>query len=244
MYQMADALQTGSTKVFLRFDYGSSSSTTNPSFKFQVGTGTDGAGTLTGFVGTSRTFPNFTRASSTTQFQAYAQGSTSSLILYFPAADSPSQRALIAIERTKDTSGADTSTGVTYVFMDNNGTGTNGSSCEYLQQTIHFVAGLAPAINNQSSNVANMAPILRTGNLTDAFNGSTPVSPLFPMYGIIGNPMLVLAVVDLNDIGQHATFTATMYSATHTWLVTKLLNNLFDGNGNSIQRSSWCMLYE
>jgi len=123
IFKMQDTLQA-TAPIFVRVDYGAGfTSANNPGMLFQVGSGTDGVGGLTGAV--SAKFPVFVANNSNASI-TYASGDTNRMCFAFWAsgglgtpvsngntfstAHSPTV-GLFSIERTKDASGNDTSDG-------------------------------------------------------------------------------------------------------------------------------------
>jgi hypothetical protein len=207
VYQPADALQTGSTTFYLRFDYGSQTAQTNPSYKFSLGTGTNGSGTLTGNVIAATTFPSAATAGSTSPFIGFASGDTDRLALWLPAVSA--HGCLLVIERLKDSTGANTSDGVTMMFY-RESAGLN------FAQTIHFTAGLAPSLSMSTAATA-APPALGSPNAGDSFNDELPLSPWYPVYGHFGNPLISVGCVNINGYGK-LVFLATIYGTVRTYM--------------------------
>ena len=108
IWRMNHTLQA-TKPVFLKIEYGCSGALSIPAIWITVGTGTNGAGTLTGQVGARQIIGP---GSGTTGVTAsYFSGNTSRLTAYLW--DSVSYYTLIMIERTHDGAGADTNLGVT-----------------------------------------------------------------------------------------------------------------------------------
>lgn len=107
IWRFADALQA-TKPVFIKIEYGSAGATDRPSLAFTVGTGTNGAGTLTGQVGT-RTVerPNTSKAAGGT-LNSYCSGSTSrlSLVTNLDSANSSFFMAAL-IERPRNSAGVE-----------------------------------------------------------------------------------------------------------------------------------------
>lgn len=117
VWRFADALQA-TKPVFIRLDYGISAVADRPRLIVRVGTGTDGAGTLTGQVGTAVTLQT-SGASKTAGvvLPSLCSGSTSRLNLLTDADFASANFAfLICVERTKTNLGVDTGDGIATFF--------------------------------------------------------------------------------------------------------------------------------
>jgi hypothetical protein len=100
VWRFNDALQA-TKPVFIRIDFGSGNTAVSPSLWVTVGTGTNGAGTLTGQVGTTKQMAGPGGANS------YCSGSSSRLNLA-----AISGLIVLCVERTKTGAGADTGDGI------------------------------------------------------------------------------------------------------------------------------------
>ena len=108
IFQMADTLQS-TAPVFLKLEYGSGAAVNNPSIWITLGTGSDGAGGLTG-IKLTRTQIAATSATSTA-LNSCLSGDTNrlTLCLWF---SSLSYMVCVIIERTHAASGSDNSDGL------------------------------------------------------------------------------------------------------------------------------------
>lgn len=115
IWRFNDALQA-TKPVFIRIDFGSSGgAATTPGLWLTVGTGTNGAGTLTGQVSTTRqTSPSSAGAAS------YCSGSSSRLNLLSNGAASGTFQAL-CVERTKTGAGVDTGDAIVHLAASQSG---------------------------------------------------------------------------------------------------------------------------
>jgi hypothetical protein len=214
VWKPTDALQTGSTQFFMKVKYGTGSgSPAGPRLQFQLGTGTDGAGNLTGFTTTNIevTQTNATGQGSVATYDCYFSGDTDrfSCMMWRSFAAAPTH--LTCIERTRNTDGTNSSDGVNQYH------GTNtAATC---QQTIVFSVGLCnhPVFNN---NRYCMAYDQGNDTLTGAFNNNVPVFPVFPLYGKVGNPSTTLAFIRAADVAEGCIFTTTLYGATRTYIAS------------------------
>ena len=66
-----------------------------------------------------------------------------------------------------------------------------------------------------------------TDTTTQVVNGNTPVYPVFPTIGWIGNPLTLFVGVASVDATEAASITTTIYGATHTYYITKATYALY-----------------
>jgi hypothetical protein len=144
-----------------------------------------------------------------------------------------------AIERSKDTSGNDTSTYITHYSA--GFTGAAGGGQSYLQQSVVFGVGATTLVVNSATRqwTCTLCASQNSSGTqqSQAFNGNTAISPMFPMVGYFDNPSLGWAVGAQADFTELAVVTATMYGATHTWLLAK--GQSFNGGFNSANLMRW-----
>lgn len=212
----SDPLQTGATAYYIRIDYGLQNSG-GCNLRVTLGTGTNGAGTLTGFVTTPAPGGNSATGTGSVTWECDFSWDASrmGILLWRNNYANYHNPAFIAIERTKAANGSDNSDGVTLVYA------TGGSTNQFFwQQTIVFGIGLPPSFNSQGFLLCS--PNFGNGTSLN-FNNSVPLSPIFPCYGKWGNPMTVMAVAQYADTIDGAFMTTTLYGATRTYLMTKAI---------------------
>jgi len=136
IYQMTDAL-AGTYPFYLKLSFGSASGgQPAPSLVITLCTSTNGAGTPTGNISTPFTFN--AGSSSATTGACYTTGTTSRLTMAFwMAGPTASIAFLLNVERTLDTSGAETNTGAIIRFS------CNGSG-NYFQQVVPSTGAVPP----------------------------------------------------------------------------------------------------
>lgn len=245
IWQMADALQTGSTKVFLRLDYANiQGMTSGPLYlTFQIGTGTNGSGTLTGF--TSRVFcinQNVGNQGAAV-WACYFSGDTDRLgmTMWVGAIN-----CCVTIERTKNTAGSNNTDGVVISVAGNirnsgsaqaaatwiaNSSGYSNSTC--LQHTVMFIAP-SPA----SLFIGNGLPVIDDGGGGSLnFNNTIAMTPIFPCYGKWGNPLTTMGFCKSGDVPGGVFFSTTLYGATRTFIT----NSIFSGKNTNL---IFCMRYD
>lgn len=243
IWKPGDAL----TGFFLKIEYGTNSASTNtgPSIRVSIGTSTNGAGTLSGLIAGPFTNPSTvaTVTSTVTTWNCYFSGDTGRMNIAMWVNDTVNHGPLfIGIARSKNSSGANTSSHVSLVVCAFNNLGdVNG------MQTIVFGTGVVNAI---SPNSAGVLPALTTGLSSNLFASTdVPISPIFPLVGFFDNPLIEMGVAAQGDITDQATFTIAAanspYGVSHTYIGLK-------GDGSTFARwvcniglsNALIMLYE
>src|ERR1043166_6389718 len=119
VYKMADTLQSTSP-VFIRVDYGSGTSASIFGLWLTIGTGSDGAGNITGVVwnGGASATANFcgNTSSSIQASNCYGSASTSRVTIALFVQGASTYHLVFGIERTKNATGADTGTGLLLAY--------------------------------------------------------------------------------------------------------------------------------
>lgn len=150
MFRMSDSLQA-TVPCFLKIEYGCGNSTTYPACWVTVGSATDGAGNLSGRVSSRITLG--IQAGGVTVYPSRFSISTNRLCLnlWYGATYNP----VLAIERTHDASGADTSAGIMIFAY-----GWNGSAATVNSQVL-LTAGPVTTMNTSYWNTT-LPPALTT----------------------------------------------------------------------------------
>ena len=108
IYRFADTLQA-TLPVFIKVEFGSGATATHPALWITVGTGTDGAGTLTGQVSTRQQI----RADGVGSTQTHRfSGDTNRIVAMLTAGSWGSNHLGFGVERSKDAAGDDTADGI------------------------------------------------------------------------------------------------------------------------------------
>lgn len=210
VWQFNDALQTGSTKVFLRLEYGNSYTATAPALSIQAGTGTDGAGNLTG---AGAKFAYCSSAASGSAQSCIFSGDTDRLIFYL-GHSAANHGCLMFVERLKDSSGANNSVGFAYGCHGPTGYSGTGFTEAHGIQAVEFGLGVPPA------QVQAIFPVAAytTGATTTQWNNSVVLMPCLPMGSQIHNPLSQLLGYLNADITTGSTPSATVYGTSRTFL--------------------------
>lgn len=227
VWRFADALQA-SAPIFFKIEYGCPTNTNLPGLWLTVGTGSDGAGTITGsnIANVSFTPTRLTGA-------AAASGAAVPSYLVTDAAQSamlladhvsvPGGHIYLLIERTRDFTGAPNGDGVFVLIA-----GSSTHALGYLSY-LPFATGNPGTI--PTSTAALLSPATPAVNTCVVNNVVYPV----PIATGIGPRSIgfskFLAVVCAGDLAGGATFTMSLYSESNTWLADgSSIGNL----GNSV----------
>ena len=204
----AQDAQAATLPIYAKLEYGYSS--TSPGFRLTFGTGSNGSGTisniLTGYNG--NTFTTMANMGATT-YPCYFSGDSGEFRMLMWATKNNNDQVVMVIERSKDNSGNKTADYWTVIV------GSQGGSAR--QQTC---TGVSTQIAWENWPVAVITGGVNRG--TAYWNGTVAASPIFPLLGSIGNPMLGLMVCVAADVADNTLVTvSTLYGSTHTYIVTK-----------------------
>ena len=200
IFKMADTLQA-TAPVFIKFEWGQSSAGTVPQVAFTLGTGSDGAGNLTGITNTRIAMSAATSgATGATTHSCYFSGDTNRLMMVLFQDMSSVQSFGLQIERAHDTTGADVSTYFSFLCFYNAG---------MVLQSLFGILGTAPTAETTSCPMK--APTVTT------FNSNSWFCPVFPVIGQMGNPMIAGACHG-TDTTNLSTPSINFYGGAHTML--------------------------
>jgi hypothetical protein len=226
----------GLTNFYVKMEYGNTGGAANPSIRITIGTTTNGAGTLGGFViGPQVLNPNTTTSASTTAtYECDFSGAAGRIgaLLWRTGPTGNTIPQLFAIERSVNSSGSYTSSHVTLF------TNSTASNRQY-QATIVFGVGVPPNAIPPSSNGGWIARVTNLGAV--AFNGSIPLDTCAPFVGFFDQPLTMVGISSAADLAEGITFTLTLYGSTRTYLPTKVLGSAIyqGGFGGCV-----CMRYD
>lgn len=210
IWEGADALQ-GACPIFLKIEYGNQSGT--PSIATTMGTGSDGAGNLTGNVGTRKfsTSGSSNQGATTFECNFYGQGDGSSFAMMMWRDASAGSQILFGFERSRDNAGAMTALYFTWMM--------GWYSTNNFQQSV-----FAPGSGFGTVSLLDSPVTMRgAGGVTSwAVGTNIPVFPFFPMVGWIGNPMTIFLCGKSSDVVEGVTITTgSPYGGSHTYLESK-----------------------
>lgn len=228
VWQPGDGLQT----FFLRIDYKNNSSQIQ--MLFQVGTTTNGAGTLTGTTLSQITPATTANSGTASLFNCLFCGDPGSFACLMWRDLTSGANFAFSIDRSR--SGTGNPTGTYLNMLCTNAQIGSGSSS---QQHLYFGVGAtsvygygngAVAFTGPSS-VAALNPVGSLGSvISSLFNGTYPLFPIFPAIGFFDNPMLGMAMVDATDFSEGSIISCTIYGTTHTFVTSKISRNNLSSN--------------
>lgn len=211
----------GLANLYFRIGFGRDGSN-HPAMTFQLGTGTDGAGTLTGNTTSSKTG----NAGVTTSGRSvYISGDTNRLTICLnPVATSRDQAFHLGFARSHDGTGADTAAEATLIWIYS---GTNGGQ--------HTIA-LSGTSGVEQTYLRAACPRPASGSTWDVGlgDGVAMVVPMGSSYG--ANPSLAAGLYRLGDLTPDTTTVISVYGSNHTYLVAGSDTVNDDGNGRPLFR--------
>jgi hypothetical protein len=204
VWESADALSS-TLPIFLKFEYGTSSTASCITFAATAATGSNGSGTLTGNV--SNRVLHSLGTNSTTTFESDFSGATGRVaMMLFRPTSTATFPFFFAIERAHDATGADTDAYFVLYFAD---------SAAVVQQIIQ-----KPALGGVLTAEIEFVSALTT--LSSGVVGtSVALGPCFPVIGKLDNPTMACAFAKGGDIVEGATVNIAFYGGSHTFLCTK-----------------------
>lgn len=203
IWRFSDTLQA-TVPVFIKVEYGIGAAADRPNLAFTVGTGTDGAGTITGQVGTRRANPAGASKTAAAVLNSYCSGGSGRISLCTNLDPANSAFAIfLNVERPKNSAGVDQADGVI------TGCGIGASTVQF--QNI-------PASGTLPSQAANnlWGFLLAAAGQNSSLGGNVALLPLIALFGkvLYGTPCLYKHT----DLGELVSFSATHFGASHTFL--------------------------
>lgn len=201
IYKMADAMQAA-FPLYLRVDYGGASAS-RPQIKVAVGTGSSGAGVITGTLVNQIVIVSGNNANATPLYMFGSSGTNYLTLAMF--ANDADAGFWLSIERTVDASGAVTDQGVVVCYGV-----ASASDSEYNN-------------NNTLGLIAGQGPIYRGLNYALAYpasgtNMEKPIGLHSPKSHYTYPAVLGCAVCDKNAVESYYTGSMTVYGGSHTYL--------------------------
>ena len=210
----ANDAQAATLPIFLRIEYGYSA--TSPRTRVTVGTGSNGAGAITG--GVISVAPWEITSLETNQgantFPCFFSGDAGEFRMYLWQSGTVNCGVVFGIERSKDSTGSKTTDYFTVLSANS----SNPSNATFQQSVLS-----SSLVANRESGIIGLGLTNAPG--TGLFNGTVLAAPVFPILGKVGNPMLGFAVCEAADVFDGATITvAAMYGGTHTYVAANRTN--------------------
>jgi hypothetical protein len=215
IWRLNDTLQS-TLPVFIKVEYGSGPITlATPGFFFTVGTGSNGAGTLTGQVGQRRSIYQSTAKSAGVTLPSYCTGDGSgvALLTSYDPASTGLYSMLFDIERTRDGAGSATADGI-YTWM----AAAGSSGLNYLQ----MIPASGPVPNGASPGgtlgyCTSPYTWISVGAAPSAVGPNVAIMPIICQCGKCFFIRL-MHLVPSTMISSGISFTASVFGGTHTLL--------------------------
>lgn len=214
--QFTDALQATAPVVF-RIDYLTGDVANRLGLRLTVGTGSDGAGNITGYQSAALTQFTTDSGASTKPVHSYMSGESNRLQMALYADNTASQgfysTMWMGLERAKDTTGADTGDGVWAMT----GRGYQTLQHCYIPFNVLGVPPIESSLNAAAST-----------NWTNCFNGKWGAAPVYPWCGARQNPIKGFMVAGTNDLETGKVITLAPYGTPIRYIMP---NNVTDQYG-------------
>lgn len=214
----------GLTNFFLKLEYGNLSGTNSPSFRITLSSGTNGAGTATGFIAGPTNTNTVSQAGSTTPSLCLFSGALGRICVSMW-----NGTETFVIERSVNSSGNYIGTYVSYWTVGPRG--SNNPNSTY--QTLHLTAG--PTVFQSGMGIGGRAWNCPgwLGLSTTAFNQSVAIAMATPLVGFHDYYATACGIIAPNDSSFLVPWNATVYGVVHTYV---MLQSIDTTSGNAFMR--------
>jgi len=216
IYKSADAI---SPTIVLKVEF-IAVLTTKPGFVISVGFATDGAGNLTGVLQTTRwANQNNTTLSDTVARNCIISGDAGRLAFALNMnAVTAGNSCLVSVERSKDTSGADTGDAVLVTMIPGGTAGGAGMTVNGVAS--HNAFQYLPTTGTAIPSVEDYLPLILSNTVSGsgAFGTTIGFGVPIPLAGSAQNPGTnVLAALTADYPTRDSTVTVSLYGTNHTY---------------------------
>jgi len=225
--------QQATAPIFIKFFFGTNASTSSPRVRIQIGTGSNGSGTLTGLTNTAITLNSNAVPTAAVLYPSYFCHAEGFLGVAWKLNGGTFGMAFV-ICRTADPSGSNAPTADGAYFYGGTTTNVNGSIFKFTASTSvsnFSTVAEAPCV------VPGRMTATTVGSDTQAFPHFFGVPRVYPAFGI--------CTIVQSEMARGVTFTATLFGTTsHTFIA---LDSLGGPYGHASQNNSnWAiaMLWE
>lgn len=204
--------------VYFKIEYGSYTTTVaQPAITLQWGTAySANTGVLSGFT-TNREVMGTTATNGASAFEMDFFGDGCNVLAMLLWRNGASTQIANGWERSIAGNVSNTpfysTTYITFI------TGRTNTSGNWFQQSLFFSG--TPIVSNRNSYAAGVN-VAAVGTLI--VGGQTPVLPVFPLVGWVGNPMTMFVAFSVTDTVEGTTISTSVYGATHSYIMTKVAN--------------------
>lgn len=230
IYRMNDALQA-TKPVFAKIEFGSGGTATTPAYWITIGTGSDGAGNITGTILLARTQINGADGGATVQTNSYGSADTNR-VAFAVHLTTANAALILGIERSKDATGADTNLALIVAYI-------SFSAGVKKSAYLPFTTTLPTAQDGMHCVIAGTTP--------SALSGNVGVSPMIPMGYDAKQPGMNWMICLVNDFANFAVLNISIYGVSRVYQhlgaqVTTLRAG--GGSGAVDANTRLCMRYE
>jgi hypothetical protein len=207
VYRMADALQA-TAPCFMRLDFGGGGAGILPAIWVTIGTGSNGAGTITGvFIATG--YSGSQQAAG--PLNCYGSAATSRFTLgMFCVGTANAYPWTFGLERSKDGSGNDTSDGLLFLF---GSTGYFDGTNTYLVVSQYFAFA-----GSQAAMEKGLSYVLTSQNPSQVFTpGDIGLGIVIHMRGMAQQPGANYFICNSNDVSAQGFLSLTLYGQSRTY---------------------------
>lgn len=199
IWRFADALQA-TAPIFMKVEYGSGAVAANGSIWIQLGSGSNGAGLLTGILSTRQQIQCTATAGAITH---YWSGDTNRFCVA-AMGSAVATCMLFSVERTVDANGVVTAEGALTIYR-----GTSVWGQQAWSQTI------GPYTATWEGTLGVMGPVVAPFG---TFGIQVAVYPIFHNKGVFLNPGLNVQIYENALIAINSTISFTVYGSSHTYM--------------------------
>ena len=233
IYKMTDTLggassSNGAAPIYIKVEYGSGggASGVTPAIWLTVGTGSNGSGTITGVL-VNRVQLSSISAGSATTWTSYFSGNTNRIQICMWGGDtvnafafgSNTANIFFSIERTKDTTGADTAAGVLVMY--------NDIAVAQPKNLASLVANSIPTIEAAARGALNVT------NTTMIMGNSAGVVVPIMFSPAPQNPGLGFVTGWSADFARYSQLAVSLYGVSHNYIWLTMSNAITVTNGTA-----------
>ena len=212
--------------LFFKFEWGIGSGATSPNWWITVGTGSDGAGGITGIRLTRSTIG---RGTSSTLFgdTFIAAGDGYFVMNAFAAPATAGVHCFVGIERLRNADGSVDTTPATAgltCFL----TGTSYA----LYNSYLYDNSMFDTPGSSETPWPALTPWTLSGTVSANYKGQIYAAPLYPMVGPVARaPMRSAILVGTGDVSAGQLFSITLYGSTHQFRGSSFVNTRVSSGG-------------
>jgi len=211
IWRMGDVLHL-TAPFYLKIEYGTNTGNSSPGVWVTIGTGSNGAGTLSNIVTRQAIFNTGLVVGGATQYTCKFAGGTNWFTMAMWYDYSPNTMTF-GVERSKDANGADTDEFATiWGFGRNN----------FCFQASLLKNGTTPGVETR------ILDSFLTTRPSSVFNNFIGVAPVYPFVGFAARPLTTIVTLKSADFTVNNQFTADLFGQSRNFIA--LTNNVTSSN--------------